>query len=46
MNGCADRNPKDFDLPGMVNLLAAHGCEPAVTFEDAWKRIAPDCPSP
>jgi len=41
----ANRNPKDFDVPDVVSLLATHGCELAVTFEDAWKRIAPHCPS-
>jgi predicted nucleic acid-binding protein len=42
----ANRNPKDFDVPDVVNLLATQGCELAVTFEDAWKTIAPHCPSP
>jgi len=37
----ANRNPKDFDVPDIVKLLATHGCELAVTFEDAWKSIAP-----
>jgi len=40
----ANRNPKDFDVSDIVSLLATHGCELAVTFEDAWKRIAPHAP--
>lgn len=39
----ANRNPRDFDVPDIVNLLAANGCELAVTFEDAWDKIAPYC---
>jgi hypothetical protein len=42
----ATRNPKDFDAPDIVNLLASRGCELAVTFDDAWKRIAPHCVDP
>lgn len=41
----ANRNPKDFDAPDIVSLLATHRCELAVTFEDAWKRIAPHGPN-
>ncbi len=41
----ANRNPKDFDVPDIVNLLATHGCELAVTFEDAWRKTAPHCSS-
>lgn len=39
----ANRNPKDFDVPDVVSLLAKHGCDLAVTFEDAWKRVEPRC---
>jgi len=42
----ANRNPKDFDAPDIVSLLAACGCELAVTFDDAWERIAPHCVGP
>ena len=41
----ANRNPRDFDVPDIVSLLAAHGCELAGTFEDAWNTIAPHCPN-
>lgn len=40
----ANRNPRDFDVPDVVSLLGTHGCELAVTFEDAWNRILPHCP--
>jgi predicted nucleic acid-binding protein len=40
----ANRNPGDFDVPEIVNLLATYGCELALTFADAWKIIAPQCP--
>jgi len=39
----ANRNPKDFDAPDIIRLLAAQGCELAATFDEAWKRIAPHC---
>ena len=42
----ANRNPKDFDVPDIVDLLAAQGCQLVVTFEDAWNRIAPHCSDP
>ena len=42
----ANRNPKDFDAPDIVSLLATCGCELAVTFDDAWERIAAHCVGP